>query len=180
MKQFTIQEVRQAQGWVCVVYGADDDPSDLRETQYRPERLSTFMAEYGLDDPAEAVVLVLHGPHVEAWVGSLAPADDPAVAAGWVTGTDSDAEPVHLFNARSTSDAREAYRCRVAAMRGTAETIADPLRLLARVPAHDPDKVRSYREVVDLARWSAIYGGFPEPSSDTRTPALIRERSGHA
>lgn len=166
MKSFTVREVRESNGCVCVTYGADDDPVDIRETQYQPVRLSTFMAEYGLDDPAEALVLMIHGPHADVWVSSLSPADDPAVVAGWVTTTDPDSEPVHLFNARVGTDAREAFRCRVGALREAAETIADPGGLLNRAPAHDPAKVRSYREAVDTARWTNIYGALPLPEPE--------------
>lgn len=163
MKCFTIHDVRISNGQVCVTYVADDDPADIRETQYPPIRLSTFMAEYSLDDPAEALSLMLHGPHADAWLARLAQADDPAVAAGWVTTTDPDSEAVALFNARVGTDAREAYRCRVAALRETEETIADPAGMLGRTPGHDPNTVRTYREVVDTARWEMVYGGLPLP-----------------
>lgn len=175
MKKFTVTEVRESRGWVCVVHSSDDNPGELHEFQYQPDRLSTFMAEYALDDPGEAVELLLHSVRVEAWVASLPPADDPAVVAGWVTTTDPDSEAVNLFNARTGTDAREAHRARVVALRAQVETIEDPHGLLAQVPAHDSARVREYRKIVDVTRWTNVYGGLPVPPS-SRIP--IRQARG--
>lgn len=120
-------------------------------------------AEYGISDVDELLDMVLHEPHLP----ETPDRDDAALRAGLVTSTTTDAEPITLFNARSTADALTAHRLRIADtklvrahVRGPGKG-ADPLdtiRLQHGITAHG---VRAKREAVDTHRWGLVYGGLP-------------------
>jgi hypothetical protein len=162
MNQYVITSVvLDGRNWV-VHYDAPDGTEWAHS--FPVGNLETLMAEYGLDDPAEALDVLLHDPHAWAWIGTLDPRDDPAVAGGWVTTDQPDAEPVTLFNARSTTDARGAHRARIAAVKDTgAAVVTDPDGLLAQVldTPLDDGRRSEHAEHVDIFRWTLVYGGLP-------------------
>jgi hypothetical protein len=168
MNEYVIKSVGfDGRNWV-VNYDAPDGTPWAHS--FPVGNLETLMAEYGLDDPAEALDVLLHDPHAWAWIGTLDPRDDPAAVAGWVTTDLPDAEPVTLFNARSTTDARGAHRARIAAVKEAGATaVVDPDGLLAEVLSMplDDAKQRDHAEQVDVYRWQLVYGGLPD-----QTPPL--------
>jgi len=128
-------------------------------TTFPPEAVTYRAAEYGLTSVRDALDLILHEPY-QPTDGSD-PRDDPALCAGWVTTTDPDSEPIWLYNARSTADAREAHTVRCT-QNGT--TVVDPDGYLDEIAAGlviDPEKRLRHCEAVDTIRWSRVYGGLP-------------------
>ncbi|WP_328494098.1 hypothetical protein OHS59_16185 [Streptomyces sp. NBC_00414] len=76
------------------------------------EALEWRAAEYGID-PADVdtlLDLILHESEIPDPAQNR---DDAALRKGWVTSTDSDAEPVTLFRCASASEARTAHMLRV-------------------------------------------------------------------
>lgn len=143
------------------VWRRSEDDGSLHTHTFPPDALAGRAAEYGLTDPAEILDHILHeafAPSVDA-----GPLEDPAAAAGWVTTTDPDSEPIHLYNARSTGDALGAHRARVI---GLGHRVLDPDGLLPafleRVPVDEAVR-RAHREWVDITRWHGVYGGLPLP-----------------
>lgn len=167
MSTFTITAVeRYPEGWT--VSYVDDETGTGYSHSIPPLNRETLMAEYGLDDLAEAVDILLHDPHAWAWIGTLDPRDDPAVAEGWVTTDQPDAEAVTLFNARSTFDARGAHRARMQAVKETGTAVInDPGGLLQQMldPPIDTDRINAHAEHVDIFRWTLVYGGLPTPQA---------------
>lgn len=135
------------------------DTGESGTTTFHPDAITSRMAEYGLANPREALDVILHEPHATAW---FQPLDDTAAAAGWVTSTGPDADPVYLYNAASTAEARAAHRCRLDA---SPVTVVDTYGLLDQLAAAHPVDMTLYRrcqENVDTTRWHLIYGGLPE------------------
>lgn len=166
-RTYTITGVRTTNGKLAVAYtdGGDPaaDPECSQETHLPSTRISAFMAEYGITDPADALDQVLHAFHVHRYLETLDPRDDPAVVQGWVTTETPDAEPVHLFNARSTTDAAGAHRARTDATKAAHSVITDPGGLLAPLHAAPVDTalIEMHRQRVDITRWELVYGGLP-------------------
>lgn len=165
MTTFTITDATlHAEGW-AITY-MDDDTGTVWGHSFPVGNLETLMAEYGLEDPAETLDILLHDPHAWAMIYAGSPADDPAVAEGWVTTTDPDAVAISLYTARSTADARGAHRARIAAVKATgAAVVNDPNNLLAAVLRQplDDARVREHQQVVDTLRWQLVYGALPTP-----------------
>lgn len=185
MRTYRVTEYRRAGSIDCIVYtDGGTDPEGTQETQFPAGMLSALMAEYGLDDPATALDWALHGFHVTRYLATLDPRDDPAAAAGWVTDTGPDAEPIVLFNARSTRDAAGANQARIDATKQNHSVITDPDGLLAPLIARPVDDVLldTHEQDTDVLRWRLVYGDLPDetpprPDSDPTdgiplTPAL--------
>lgn len=110
-------------------------------------------AEYGLD-PADVDTLldvVLHEQLL-----------DEETAAGAVNS---------LFTVRSTADARSAYLDRISAWKQRERIVLDGksrvLDVIRARPEITSDGVRAKRELVDVHRWRALYGGLPVPITTT-------------
>lgn len=126
-------------------------------------------AEYGLTDPAEILDVILHGrlrprkTH-DGGVSLVSPATNPPAAE----------EPVTLWTAKSTSEARDAHRQAIAAVK-TERRVVDPsghLALLAARHGITAAGVREKTEHVDITRWRKLYGGLPvEPITEEATRA---------
>jgi len=149
------------------VYWQNPDTGETQTTTFHPTALACRAAEYGLTSPADALDVILH----EVFQPSVwdDPKDDPATRAGWVTTDGPDAEPISLYTARSTADARGAHRARC---RSAGHRVTDPggllPALLATVPADD-GLYRAHRERVDVTRWHMTYGDLPDvPEGDRR------------
>jgi hypothetical protein len=175
---FTItQVVQRTPGQWNVIY---TDGSEQRETALPDTAIAWRMAEYGISDPAAALLAALHEPHLWELMADLANADDPAAVAGWVTTTGPDAEPIHVHTARSTRDARGAHEARLAAVRKVV-ALTDPDRLLA--PLADalrprPADLAALRERVDTARWTNVYGALPTPPARPEPRRIPMQQEG--
>jgi hypothetical protein len=121
-------------------------------------------AEYGLTDIDEILDVILHEPHLP----DAPDRDDAALRAGYVTSTGPDAEPITLFNAVSTADAWAAHQVRIARAKETRSRVVPPAKGpnpldVIRAQGLRPAGVRAKRELVDIHRWHALYGGLPVP-----------------
>lgn len=135
--------------------------------------ISTFewrAAEYGLDDPAEILDIILHERHRprinhDDRVSLVNPAKKAAKAGE---------EPVTLWTATSTAEAREAHRKAIADIK-TKTRIVDPSGYLIHILARhgmDPDRIREKAQKVDVNRWRKQHGGLPvEPVPEEITHA---------
>jgi hypothetical protein len=145
---------------------------------FPPSVIEWRMAEYGLTDIDEALDVVLHEPYLPDGRGR----DDAAVRVGLVTSTRPDAEAITLFNAASTADAQAAHLARIADVKAARVRVAasgkgaDPLDVIRRNHQVTPAGVRMKRELVDVARWQAVYGALPVPPSPDH-PLLSRPRN---
>lgn len=132
---------------------------------FPPETLEWRAAEYGLTDVDEILDIILHEPHLP----DEPDRDDAAARAGMVTSTGRAAEPITLYNAVSTADARAAHRLRIADAKQTRAHVrppakgADPLDEIRRAHGITPAGVREKAELVDVHRWGLLYGGLPVP-----------------
>jgi hypothetical protein len=127
-------------------------------------------AEYGLTDVAEILDIVLHEPHLPDEPDK----DDAATRAGLVTSNRPDAEPITLFNARSSADALAAHRLRIADAKQTRARVQpptngkDPLDVIRAAHGITDAGLRAKREAVDVHRWQLVYGDLPvRPPSPT-------------
>lgn len=145
---------------------------------FPPSAIEWRMAEYGLTDVDEALDVILHEPYLPDGRGR----DDAAVRVGLVTSTRPDAEAITLFNAASTADARAAHLARIADVKAARVRVAasgkgaDPLDTVRRNHRVTPTGIREKRELVDVARWQAVYGALPVALSPDR-PLLRRPRN---
>lgn len=157
MSDYTVTQVRRDRdGRIRVWRGPDGAATGT--TTFHPDAITCRMAEYGLPDSRTALDVILHEPRA---ADPDNPLGDPATAAGWVTSTGPDSEPVWLYRSHSTPDAYGAHRCRLDAAPGQ---IQDPDGLLDQLAAEfpgDPELFRAHRERVDMTRWYKVYGGFP-------------------
>lgn len=168
----TITDVRTcAEHWEIEYF---DDTDTGRERGYTVAvpfvAVPNRMGAYDITDPAEALESVVHEWH---WSCATEPGDhrdDPATVRGWVTTTGSDAEPIHLYNARSAADAAGAHRARLDAARA-AIGLRDPDGRLPS-PVVPAAEVQYHREMTDTLRWVHVYGGLPDQ------PRPHRRRSG--
>ncbi|MCX5253639.1 hypothetical protein OOK27_05550 [Streptomyces canus] len=123
-------------------------------------------AEYGLTDPAEIVDGILHEPYQDT--GDIVlPPSVRVKAAAVKAAKKADPHGPTLQEATSTTAARAAQRSKVAAIKTERVRITDPDGLLLFVHQNhgmDPDRVRTKRELVDVHRWSRLYGGLPVPA----------------
>lgn len=162
MNEYVIKSAAvDGQNWV-IHYDAPDGTEWAHS--FPVGNLETLVAEYGLSDTTEALDVLLHDPHMWAWLASIDHRDDPATAEGWVTTDQPDAEPVTLFTARSTVDARGAHRARISAVKETGTAVVtDPAGLLAPILAApvNAERISEHAQQVDIHRWTLVYGGLP-------------------
>lgn len=127
-------------------------------------------AEYGLDDPAEILDVILHERHRprvdhDDRVSLVNPAKKAAKAAD---------EPVTLWTATSTAEAREAHRKAIADIK-TMTRVIDPSGYLIHILVRcdlNADRIREKAEKVDVTRWRKQHGGLPvEPTPEEATRA---------
>jgi hypothetical protein len=133
-------------------------------------------AEYGLTDIDEILDMILHEPHLP----DEPDRDDAAARAGFVTSTRPNAEPITLFNARSSADALTAHRLRITDAKQTRAHVRpptkgkDPLDTIRAAHGITPAGLRAKREAVDIQRWQLVYGDLPvrppSPSSLLEVP----------
>lgn len=128
-------------------------------------------AEYGLDDPAEILDVILHErlrprKNHDDRVSLATPAKKTAKA-------EAD-EPVDLWTAKSTSEARDAHRAAIAAVKSKTR-IVDPSGHLAHLVARhgmDGDRIREKAQRVDTTRWIKQHGDLPaKPITEEATRA---------
>lgn len=126
-------------------------------------------AEYGLTDPAEILDVILHEP-----LRPRAAHDDRMSMTSPVKKTVPGPEPVTLWTAKSTGEARQAHRQAIAAAKAKA-AVVDPSGHLAHIAARHgmtADGIREKTEHVDTTRWLMQYGGLPaEPLTKEATRA---------
>lgn len=123
---------------------------------------STFewrAAEYGLTDPTEILDVILHEPHrPRVQSDDRVSLSNPAKKA-----TPAEDEPVTLWTAKSTSEAREAHRKAIGDIKAK-RRVTDPsahLALIAGLHGMDPARIRAKAERVDTTRWIKQYGDLP-------------------
>lgn len=128
-------------------------------------------AEYGLTDPAEILDVILHEGHrprraADDRVSLVNPVKKAAKAA--------DEEPVDLWTAKSTAEAREAHRKTIADIKAK-KKVVDPSGCLIHILVRcdlDADRIREKAEKVDVTRWIKQHGGLPvEPIPEEATRA---------
>jgi len=128
-------------------------------------------AEYGLDDPAEILDVILHEGHRPRAAGDdrVSLVNPPKQAARAEA-----EEPVTLWTATSTGEAREAHRATIAAIK-TKIRVVDPAGHLAHILSRhgmDPDRIREKAQRVDTTRWIKQHGGLPvQPTTEEATRA---------
>lgn len=164
---------RGAPRWV--VHHVDQDGNGGGHI-FPKETLEWRAAEYGLTDVDEILDIILHEPHLPDEPDK----DDAAARAGMVTSSRPDAEPITLFNARSSADALAAHRLRIAdAKKGRTHVRPpakgkDPLDAIRAAHGITEAGVRAKREAVDIQRWQLVYGDLPvpvpSPSSQLEAP----------
>ena len=135
---------------------------------------STFewrAAEYGLDDTTEILDVILHERHrpraaADDRISLSSPAKAKAAAKA--------DEPVTLWTATSTAEARDAHRAAIATIK-TKTKVTDPSGYLIHILARhdmDPDRIREKAQRVDTTRWIKQHGGLPvEPITEEATRA---------
>ncbi|MBO0654235.1 hypothetical protein J1792_16080 [Streptomyces triculaminicus] len=121
-------------------------------------------AEYGLDDPAEILEVILHEPHVPR---------EPAGAPVSLTSTTARAvaaKPrVTLYTATTTGQARDAHRELISQVKAEHVRIEapakgpDPLDVIRARHGITPEGRRAKAMAVDINRWKHLYGGLPVP-----------------
>lgn len=137
----------------------------LHQYIFPKSQLEWRAAEYGLDDPAEILDVILHERHrprpaADDRVSLINPAKKTAKA---------DSGAATLWTARSTGEARSAHRSTIAAVKAKTR-IVDPSGHLAHIingHGMDADRIRAKTERVDTMRWTELYGGLPvEPITE--------------
>lgn len=161
---------RGAPHWV--VHHVDEDGAGGGYV-FPKDTLEWRAAEYGLTDVDEILDVILHEP----WLTETQGPDDPAARVGLVTSTRPDAQPITLFNAASTADALAAHRLRIAEVQRIHAHVHPPAKGKSPLDAIRTQHgittagVRAKREVVDVHRWSLLYGALPvlppSPSSSS-------------
>lgn len=154
-----------------------EDPEGTGHTHVFPKStLEWRAAEYGLTDPAEILDVILHEPHIP----------DPTPRSGFRSLTNPvkraavAPEPVTLYTATSTSDARDAHLERIEATKTAKVCVtnppSDPLAVIREAHGITADGLRAKREVVDTSRWCHLYGGLPvTPPADTDSSSMALE-----
>ena len=151
-------------------YVAYEDSAGERHTHIFPKStLEWRAAEYGLTDPAEILDMILHEPHT--------PDPRPRKVMRSLTSARASVElkatvqPVTLYTATSTSEARAAHLDRIAAAKTSRARItnppSDPLAIIRTRHGITAEGVRAKRERVDVHRWNHLYGGLPVLANDT-------------
>jgi hypothetical protein len=161
--EYTITDITEdpARDLWAVIY---EDADKNRHTHIFPkETLEWRAAEYGLTDPAEILDVILHEPHTpdprpRTGMRSLLVAGGPA-------NTRAEAQPVTLYTATNTGEARAAHLDRIAAAKATHVRVinprSDPLAVIRDRHGITTEGVRIKREFVDTHRWLNLYGGLP-------------------
>jgi hypothetical protein len=174
MTDFEIISVREIDAdRIAVNYTDHGAPARTVEHQLPKARVAAQMGEYGIEDPAEALDLLLHSAHLAEYAQALDPRDDPAAVAGWVLGTGPDAQTITTYLAESTRDAGGAYRCRADAVKANHVTITDPGGLLPVIVPAD-GLVAHHMALADVTRWETTYGGLPEPDGALDAPLILK------
>jgi hypothetical protein len=152
--------IRGAPRWL--VHQVDQDGAGFAHI-FPKDTLEWRAAEYGVADADELLDLILHEPHLP----DVPDRDDAAARVGLVTSSRPDAEPITLFNAASTADARDAHRLRIAAAKQATAHVRpaakgkDPLDAIRIQHGITVAGVREKREIVDVHRWQLVYGDLP-------------------
>ncbi|MEU6365776.1 hypothetical protein ABZ876_08470 [Streptomyces sp. NPDC046931] len=145
-------------------YVAYEDAAGERHTHVFPKStLEWRAAEYGLTDPAEILDVILHEAHT--------PDPRPRRVMRSLTSptahVKAEVEPVTLYTATSTTQARTAHLDRIRATKtGRARIVnppSDPLAVIRARHGITAEGVRAKRERVDVHRWNSLYGGLPVP-----------------
>lgn len=149
------------EGWSVVTRRPD---GNLWQTVFPKCTLEWRAAEYGLTDPAEILDVILHesavpAPDTTPTMRSLAKSSSARASTPPPVGA------LGLYAATSTRAARTSHLSLVAEAKKT-RAITDPNSLLQHIlndHGMDPDRVRARAELVDIQRWSTLYGALPEP-----------------
>lgn len=189
MQEFTVQTVSErvmkdlqgrSSGADCWIVDYLTGTGEKTRHVFPKTTMEWRAAEYGfgVSDVDELLDIVLHEPHIP----DIADPDDAAARIGLVTSRARDAEPITLYNAANTDDARAALRARIADAKqswarvkstpGKGQT--DPLDVIRAAHGITPDSLRAKREAVDIHRWQLRYGTLPVPLSATPKPLEAR------
>jgi hypothetical protein len=131
-------------------------------------------AEYGLQDLDTIFDILLHEGHADD-ISQKAQEKPPMVSLRTGQPIVSKKakipdEPLpSLYEATSTTEARNAHLERIARVKESKVRMVDPQGLLEQVKTDhqwDSDSVGAKREHVDINRWTSLYGQLPIPPED--------------
>ena len=160
--EYTVEDVAEgatgsgAHYWEVIMRRPD---GKLHGYAFPKDSLEWRAAEYGLSDPAEILDVVLHEP--------FKPRPASVTATSLVTPAarvKPAEEPVTLWTAKSTSEARAAHLALIASVKSERVRVIDPRGLLAHITTRTgmtTEGVRAKQERVDVRRWEKLYGGLP-------------------
>jgi hypothetical protein len=161
-EQYVITDVGQdaTRGLWYVQY---QKPNGLQTHWFHVSTLEWRAAEYGLDDVAEILDIVLHEPFMDPEIQRGATVEsllNPAPARPAVT------TPVTLWTAQTTTQARDAHRQRIRNAKARVRVVAagDPLAVIRERHGITPEGIAAKRETVDTHRWITRYGSLPAPA----------------
>lgn len=153
------------EGWDIIQRTPD---GSLRAHAIPKVALEWRAAEYGLESVDEIFDILLH----EAYVGygivtppstmnSVIKSDTPPKKSRVA----AEVPLPGLYEAKSTQEARDAHRERIAKVKTDTIRVTDPQGLLSYITANpemDSDSIREKRERVDTQRWIKLYGELPD------------------
>lgn len=144
--EYVVQEVDEfttgagAEFWRVTMRRPDDE---IVHHLFPKETLEWRAAEYGLDDPAEILDVILHSKFAEH-------------------------DGKQFYDAESTTEAKANYLARAERGRRAVHVIGpkgkpNPLAVIVERHGMDPARVQAKREDVDLRRWQRHGGHLPDP-----------------
>ncbi len=136
--------------------------------QFPKSTLEWRAAEYGLDDPAEILDIILHEPYVP-------PEPSPApvsVTSPPVRAAQPEKARVTLYTTTTTEQARAAHRKLIGQVKAERVRIEppatgpDPLDVIRTRHGITAEGRRAKAAAVDIHRWKHLYGGLPLPTEE--------------
>ncbi|MEU1309514.1 hypothetical protein ABZ419_11550 [Streptomyces cinnamoneus] len=165
--KYTVTDVAEdvQRGLWQVTYNTGDG---THAHQFPKATLEWRAAEYGLDDPAEILDIILHEPYVP-------PEPSPApvsVTSPSARAAQPERARVTLYTAATTEQARTAHRELIAQVKAERVRIEpppkgpDPLDSIRARHGITPEGRRAKAMTVDIHRWKHLYGGLPLPTEE--------------
>ena len=156
----------------------EDEKGERRNHIFPKSTLEWRAAEYDIDDPGELLDIILHEgfDSSEEAVLPVSLSSPPRAPAA-----DRQAR-VTLYTSQSTTEAREAHRARIAAIKDDHRIVPpaagpDPLDVIRAQHGIAPQGLREKRERVDTHRWVKQHGALPIPPETPGTNAAADHAS---
>lgn len=171
------------EGWSIILLRPDG--SRFQHT-FPKETFEWRAAEYGLTDPAEILDTILHEPYQvvnEPSQIALPPSVKGAPSKKVSVTSEVESHSPSLYEAVSTAEAQAAHRSRIKAVKAEKIKVMDPEGLLSHIHGNhgmSSEKIRLKQEVVDLHRWTKLYGVIPIAEKTIELPksAKLRDQFG--